>query len=77
MYSTNTEGKSVIAERLVKTLKSKIYKNMAANDSNSYVTYLTKLVDQCNNTYHHSINKKSINADYSALTEKIKRNLKV
>ena len=77
MYSTNTEGKSVIAERLVKTLKSKIYKNMTANDSNSYVTYLTKLVDQRNNTYHHSINKKSINADYSALTEKIKRNLKV
>ena len=77
MYSTNTEGKSVIAERLVKTLKSKIYKNMTANDSNSYVTYLNKLVDQCNNTYHHSINKKSINADYSALTEKIKRNPKV
>ena len=28
-------------------------------------------MDQCNNTYHHSINKKPINADYSALTEKI------
>ena len=74
MYSTNTEGKSVFAERIVKTLKSKICKNMTANDSNSYVTYLNKLVDQYNNTYHHSINKKSINADYSALTEQIKRN---
>ena len=28
------------------------------------------LVDKSNNTYHHSINKKPINADYSALTEK-------
>ena len=28
------------------------------------------LVDKCNNIYHHSINKKPINADYSALTEK-------
>ena len=39
-------------------------------------SYLKKLVDQYNNTYHHSINKKPINADYSALTEKIKTNLK-
>ena len=37
---------------------------------------MNKLVDQYNNTYHHSINKKSINADYSALTEKIERNCK-
>ena len=33
--------------------------------------YLNKLVDKYNNTYHHSINKKFINADYFALTEKI------
>ena len=39
-------------------------------------SYLNKLVDQYNNTYHHSINKKPINADYSVLTEKIKTNLK-
>ena len=46
---------------------------MAANYSKSY---LSKLVDQNNNTYHHSINKKPINADYSASTEKIERNPK-
>ena len=49
---------------------------MTANDSKSYLSYLNKLVDQYNNTYHHSINKKPINADYSALTEKIETNLK-
>ena len=76
MYSTHNEGKSVITERFIKTLKSKIYKKMTANDSKSYLLYLNKLVDQYNNIYQHSINKKPINADYSALTEKIERNLK-
>ena len=32
---------------------------MTANDSKSYISYLNKLVDQYNNTYHHSINKKT------------------
>ena len=49
---------------------------MTANDSKSYLSYFNKLVDQYNNTYHHSINKKPINADYSALTEKIEKNVK-
>ena len=44
---------------------------MKANDSKSYLPYLNNLVDQYNNTYHQSINKKPINADYSALTKKI------
>ena len=37
---------------------------------------MNKLVDQYNNTYHYSINNKPINADYSALSEKIETNLK-
>ena len=76
MYSTHNEGKSVIGERFIKTLKTKIYKTITANDIKSYLLYLNKLVDQYNNTYHHSINKKPINADYSALTEKIETNSK-
>ena len=47
---------------------------MTTNDSKSYLPYLNKLIDQYNNPYHHSINKKSINADYSALTEKVEAN---
>ena len=50
---------------------------MVANDNKSYLSYLNKLVDQFNNTYHHSINKNSINADYSALTEKLRRIIKL
>ena len=49
---------------------------MTAIDSSFHLPYLNKLVDQYNNIYHHSINKKPINADYSALTEKIDTNLK-
>ena len=44
---------------------------MTANDTKSYLSYLNKSVGQYNNTYHHFINKKPINADYSALTEKL------
>ena len=49
---------------------------MTVNNTKSYLPYLNKLVDQYNNTYHHSINKKPINADYSALTEKNETNPK-
>ena len=51
-------------------------KKMTANDSKSYLPYLNKLVDQCNNTYHQPINKKPINAYYSVSTENIKSNPK-
>ena len=47
---------------------------MTANDCKPYLPYLNKLVDQYNNTYHHSINKKAINAAYSVLTGKIETN---
>ena len=77
MYSTNNEGKSAITERFIKTLKIKIYKKMTANDNKSYLPYLNKLVDQYNNTYHHSTNKKPINARCSALTEKLRPMLKL
>ena len=43
---------------------------MTTNDTKSYLSYLNKLVDQCNNTYHRSFRKKPINVDYSALTKK-------
>ena len=49
---------------------------MTANGSKSYLSYLNKLVDQYNNTYHHSINKKTINAGYSAFTENVETNPK-
>ena len=34
IYSTNNEGKSVIAERFIRTLKNKIYKYMTSVSKN-------------------------------------------
>ena len=76
MYSTHNEGKFVTTERFIKTWKGKIYKKMTTYDGKSFLPYLNKLVDQYSNKFHHSINKKPINTDYSALTEKIESNPK-
>ena len=70
IYSTHSEGKSVVAERFIKTLKGKIYQRMKANERKSYLDYLNKLVDQHNNTYSCSSGKKPVDADYSAWTKK-------
>ena len=49
---------------------------MTANNNKSYLPYLNKLVDQYNDTYHHSINKKPTETNCYTLTEKIKNNPK-
>ena len=49
---------------------------MTGNGSKSYLAYLNKFVDQYNNTYHRSFNKKPIHADYSALNGKFQTNPK-
>ena len=49
MYSAHNEGKSVITEKFINTLKAKIYKKMRADDGKSYFSYLNKLIDQYNN----------------------------
>ena len=77
IYSTHNEGKSVVSERFIKNLKGKIYKKLTANDNKFYIEYLNKLVDEYNNSYHCPIVKKSIDADYFALTEKMNRLIKL
>ena len=37
MYSTHNEGKSVVAKRLIRTLKYKIYKYMTSITKNVYI----------------------------------------
>ena len=50
---------------------------MTADDSKVYLIYLSKLVDQHNNTYHFSISKNTIDPDYSDLNEEIETNSKI
>ena len=53
--STNNEGKSVIDERFIRTLKSKIYKYMASVSKNVYIDKLDDIVKEYNSTYHTSM----------------------
>ena len=60
MYSTYNEGKSVVAERFIRTLKSKIYKHMTSISKNVYIDKLDDIVDEYNNAYHATIKMKPI-----------------
>ena len=50
MYSTHNEGKSVVAERLIRTLKTKIYECMTSISSNVYIDKLDDIVNEYNNS---------------------------
>ena len=60
MYSTHNEGKSVVAERFIRTLKSKIYKYMTSISKNVYIDKLDDIVNEYNKTYHTTIKMKPI-----------------
>ena len=55
MYSTYNEGKSVVAERFVRTLKNKIYRHMTTISKNVYFDVLDDIDNKYNNTYHKTI----------------------
>ena len=46
MYSTYNEGKSVVAERFIRTLKNKIFKDMIAFSNNIYFNALDNIVNK-------------------------------
>ena len=58
MYSTYNEGKSVVTERFIRTLKNKLYKNMTASNKNVYYNVLDDVVSEYNNTKHSTIKMK-------------------
>ena len=60
MYSTYNEGKSVVAERFIRTLKNKIFKHMTAISKNVYFDVLDDIVNKYNNTVHRTIKMKPI-----------------
>ena len=55
MYSTDNEGKSVVAERFIRALKNKTYKYMTSVSNNVYSDKLDGIVNKSNNTYHRTI----------------------
>ena len=60
MYSAIHEGKSVVAERFIRTIKNKIYKYMTSILKNMYIDKLDDIVKKYNNTYHTSIKMKPV-----------------
>ena len=52
MYSTHNEGKSVLADRFIGTIKNKIYKHMTSISKNVYIDKLDDIVNEYNNTKH-------------------------
>ena len=60
MYSTYNEGKSVVAERFIRTLKNKLYKHMTATGKKVYYDVLDDVVNKYNNTKHSTIKMKPL-----------------
>ena len=55
MYSTHNEGKSVVAERFIRTTKNKIYEYMTTISKIVYIEKLDDIVQKYNNTKHRTI----------------------
>ena len=60
MHSIHNEGISAVAERFIRTLKTKIYKYVASISKNVYFNKLDDIVNEYNNTYHRTIKMKPV-----------------
>ena len=72
MYSMHNEQKSIIAERLIRTLKNKIYKYMTSIPKNVYIDTLEDIIDKCNNAYHSIIKMKPVDVNSSTYIDSSK-----
>ena len=72
MYSTHNEGKSVIAERFIRTLKNKIYKHMASVSQNVFIDKLDDIVNKYNNIYYSTIKMKPVDVKSNAYIDSSK-----
>ena len=60
MYSIHNKEKSAVAEKFIRTLKTKIYKYMTSISKNVYIDKLDDIVNEYNNTYHRTIKMKPV-----------------
>ena len=67
--STYNEGKSVVAQRFIRTLKSKIFKHMAAISKHVGFDVLDDIVNKYNNYYHRTIKMKPIDVTDDSYAE--------
>ena len=69
MYSTFNEGKSVVAERFIRTLKNNIFKQMKAISKNVYFDVLDDIVNKYNNAVQRTIKMKPIGVTDDSFAE--------
>ena len=60
MHSIHNEGKSVVPEGSIRTLKNEIYKYMILISKNVQMDKSVDTVTKCNNTYHKTIKMKPV-----------------
>ena len=68
VYSIHNEGKSVVAERFIRTLKTKIYKYITSVSKDVYIDKLDDIVGEYNNKYHITIKMKPVDVEDSTYT---------
>ena len=74
MYSTHNKAKFVIAERFIGTLKNKIYKYMTSISKKVHIDKLAEIVHDYSDTYHRTINMKSVDVKSSTYIDFYKKN---
>ena len=72
MYSIHNEERSVVAERFIKTLKTKIFKYMTSVSKSVYIDKLDDIVNEYNDTYHRTIKMKPVDIKDNAYIDFIK-----
>ena len=63
MYLIHNEGKSVVVESFIRTLKTKIYKYMTSISKNVYIDKLDDIANVYNNTCHRIIKVKPVDVE--------------
>ena len=66
------EGKSVVVERFIRTVKNKIFKYLTSISKNVYIDKLDDIVSKYNNTYHNTIKMKLVNVKSSTYIDSSK-----
>ena len=73
MYSTHNEGKYVVAERIMRTLKKKIYKYMSSMSKNVDIDKLGDIINKYKNTYHSTMKMKTVDVKSSTYIDSSKK----
>lgn len=62
-YSTYSTLKASICERLIRTIKTKLYRELTAQGSHNWISILNKVMDEYNNSVHRTIKMTPTYAD--------------